>query len=64
MAFKEITIALILVLETIPVYRMLNTQSGAHLFSSDRNEINYLETNQPHFTMENNGEAVFYVFEL
>ncbi|MDJ0590069.1 MAG: hypothetical protein QNJ72_08765 [Pleurocapsa sp. MO_226.B13] len=43
---------------------MLNTQSGAHLFSSDRNEINYLETNQPHFTMENNGEAVFYVFEL
>lgn len=51
-------------MDTIPVYRMLNTQSGAHLFSSDLNEINHIEQNQPHFAMENNGNAAFYVFEL
>jgi hypothetical protein len=51
-------------LETIPVYRMLNTTSGAHLFSSDQNEINYIEQNLPHFAFENNGNAAFYVFEL
>ena len=51
-------------LETIPVYRMLNTQSGAHLFSADGNEINYLQQTQPHFTMENEGNAAFHVFEL
>ena len=43
---------------------MLNTQSGAHLFSSDDNEINSIEQNLPHFSMENNGNAAFYVFEL
>ena len=51
-------------IETIPVYRMLNTQSGAHLFSSDANEISYIEENLPHFSMENNGNAAFHVFEL
>lgn len=51
-------------LETIPVYRMLNTTSGAHLFSSDRNEISYIKENLPNFVMENNGNAAFYVFEL
>ena len=50
--------------ETVPVYRMLNTQSGAHLFSSDLNEIGYIEENLPHFAMENNGDAVFHVLEL
>ena len=50
--------------ETIPVYRMLNTQSGAHLFSSDLNEIGYIEENLPHFAMENEGNAVFHVLEL
>ena len=49
---------------TIPVYRMLNTQTGAHLFSSDSNEIAYIEENLSHFSMENNGNAAFYVFEL
>jgi YD repeat-containing protein len=51
-------------IETIPVYRMLNTQSGKHLFSNDQNEINYVEQNLPHFEMENNGDAAFYVLEL
>ena len=51
-------------LETIGVYRLLNTSSGAHLFSSDRNEIESIETDLPNFIMENNGDAAFYVFEL
>ena len=51
-------------MNTIPVYRMLNTSSGAHLFSSDSNEIAYIEKNLSHFSMENNGNAAFHVFEL
>ena len=43
---------------------MLNTNSGAHLFSSDRNEIDYIQANLTHFALENNDEAAFYVFEL
>ena len=51
-------------LETIPVYRMLNSQSGAHLFTIDQNEIDGIQATLPHFSMENNGEAAFHVFEL
>ena len=50
--------------ETIPVYRMLNTQSGAHLFSSNTDEVEYIEENLPHFLMENEGNAAFHVLEL
>ena len=51
-------------LETIPVYRMFNNNSGAHLYSSDRNEIDNIQDTLPHFSMENSGNAVFHVFEL
>ena len=51
-------------LDTIPVYRMLNNQSGAHLFTIDQNEIDSIQATLPHFTMENNGEAAFHVFAL
>ena len=51
-------------LDTIPVYRMLNNSSGAHLFSIDSSEIAYIQENLPHFSMENNGNAAFYVIEL
>ena len=51
-------------IDTIPVYRMLNTSSGAHLFSSDINEIGHIESNLPNFSMENGGNAAFHVFEL
>ena len=50
--------------ETIGVYRLLNTSTGAHLFSSDRNEIDNIEANLPNYAMENNGDPAFYVFEL
>ena len=51
-------------LDTIPVYRMLNNQSGAHLFTIDQNEIDSIQATLPHFSMENNGEAAFHVFAL
>ena len=50
--------------DTIPVYRMLNNNTGTHLFSIDDNEIANIQNNLPHFSMENNGNAVFYVMEL
>lgn len=51
-------------IETIPVYRMLNADSGSHLYTIDQNELNYIQENLPNFTLENNGEAAFHVFEL
>ena len=51
-------------IETIPVYRMLNADSGSHLYTIDENELNYIQDNLPNFTLENNGEAAFHVFEL
>jgi hypothetical protein len=51
-------------LETVPVYRMLNSQSGAHLFTVDQNEINYIQENLPNFSTEGNSGVAFYVFEL
>ena len=51
-------------IETIPVFRLINSQSNSHLFTVDQNEINYIQTNLPNFALENNGNAAFYVFEL
>ena len=51
-------------IETVPVFRMLNGQSSSHFFTIDQNEINNLQANLPHFSFENNGDAVFHVFEL
>ena len=50
--------------ETIPIYRMLNTLSGAHLFTSDQNEMNHIQANLPHYSLENNDDAAFYVIDL
>ena len=51
-------------IETIPVFRLLNGNTGSHLYTIDQNELNYIQDNLPHFSLENNGEATFYVFEL
>lgn len=51
-------------METIPIYRMLNSQSGAHLFTVDQNEINYIRQNLPNFSIEGSNGIAFYVFEL
>lgn len=50
-------------IETVPLYRMLNTQTGTHLFTSDINEFNFLRDNQPQFQIEGNGGITFYVLE-
>ena len=51
-------------IETIPVYRLLNVDSGSHLYTIDQNELNYIQANLPNFTLENNGEPTYHVFEL
>ena len=51
-------------IETIPVFRMRNGISGTHLYSTSQKEISAINENLPHFSMENNGEAVYHVLEL
>lgn len=50
-------------IETIPLYRMLNTQTGSHLFTTDTNEFNVLSQTQPQFQIEGDGGVTFYVLE-
>ena len=50
-------------IETVPVYRLLNTDTGTHMLTSDRNEIDYIQNNLSNFDLENNSEAVFYALE-
>ena len=51
-------------IETIPMFRMLNTTSGSHLYTIDSKEFNYIQENLSNFAVENNGEAVYHVLEL
>ena len=50
-------------LETIPVYRMYNSDTGTHLFSADQNEIDYIQGNLNNFSIEGNNGIAFYVLE-
>lgn len=51
-------------IDTVPLYRMLNSQSGSHLFTVDQVEIDHIRSNLPHFTPEGNNGVGFYVLEL
>ncbi|BAZ46429.1 hypothetical protein NIES4102_34610 [Chondrocystis sp. NIES-4102] len=51
-------------IDTVPLYRMLNSQSGSHLFTVDQVEIDYIKNNLPHFAPEGNNGIAFYVLEL
>lgn len=51
-------------INTIPIYRMLNSLSGSHLFTTDSNEINHIKENLPHFSLEANNGIAFYVMDL
>ena len=50
--------------ETIPVYRMLNSQTGTHLLTADQREFDYVQDNLNHFTAEGDNGVAFYVMEL
>jgi len=50
-------------IDTVPLYRMLNTQSGAHLFTTSRNEFDTIQETLPNFQAEGNEGIAFYVFE-
>lgn len=49
--------------ETIPLYRMLNTQTGSHLFTADLNEFNTIKETLPQFRVEGNEGVTFHVLE-
>ena len=51
-------------IDTIPVYRMLNTQTDTHMYTADQAEVDYIQSNLDHFDLENKGEAVFYALEV
>lgn len=51
-------------IDTIPVYRMLNGDTGTHLFSTDTNEIGHIQDNLPNFTLEGDNGVAFYVMEV
>ena len=43
---------------------MLNSDTGAHLFTIDQNEVNYIQKNLSNFSFEGNGGIAFHVFAL
>ena len=43
--------------ETIPVYRMLNTDTGAHLFTVEQSELNNITTNLPNYEFESDNKG-------
>ena len=51
-------------IETIAVYRMLNNINGTHLFTSDRQELDYIQDNLSHFSLEGDGGVAFHVLEI
>ena len=51
-------------LNTVPLYRLLNQSNGTHLFTSDRQELNYVRNNLDNFVSEGNDGVAFHVFEL
>ncbi len=52
-------------IETIPLYRMYNTVSGSHLFTTDENEFNTIKnsSNFSYFDVEGNEGITYYVIE-
>ncbi len=52
-------------IETVPLYRMYNTQSGSHLFTIDSNEFNTIKNSEEfsYFNVEGNEGVTYYVME-
>lgn len=43
-----------------PVYRLYNDALGNHLYTTDTNEVNVLTTTDSHWSVDNNGQPLFY----
>ena len=52
-------------IETVPLYRMYNTVSGSHLFTTDSNEFNFISNSNDfsHFNVEGNEGITYYVID-
>lgn len=48
---------------TVPLYRMLNTQTGSHLYTSDRSEFDTINATLPQFQVEGDEGIAFYVLD-
>ncbi len=49
---------------TMPVFRMLNGNTGSHLLTSDEKEFKYIQENLPHFSVEADNGIAFHVLDL
>ena len=47
-------------LDTVPVYRLFNSETDTHLFSADQNEVNYIQGNLENYSAEGNEGIAFY----
>ncbi|MEM8827730.1 MAG: hypothetical protein AAGE96_00045 [Cyanobacteria bacterium P01_G01_bin.19] len=52
-------------IDTIPLYRMYNTQTGSHLFTTDANEFNTIKNSSDfaHFNVEGDAGVTYYVID-
>lgn len=50
--------------DTVPVYRLLNNQTGSHLFTRDRFEFDYIKDNLNHFIVEADNGIAFHALEV
>ena len=51
-------------IDTIPVYRMLNGDTGTHLFTPNSDEVSHIQNNLSNFMLEGDSGVAFYVMEI
>ncbi|MEL6438110.1 MAG: hypothetical protein AAFQ80_02470 [Cyanobacteria bacterium J06621_8] len=51
-------------LDAVPVFRLLNADSGTHLYTNSQAELDFVTANLPNYSLENNGNPVFYVLDV
>ncbi|MCC0176484.1 hypothetical protein I4641_05765 [Waterburya agarophytonicola K14] len=50
-------------IDTVPLYRMLNTRSGSHLFTTSEHEFNTVRDTLDYFNVEGNEGVTYYVID-
>ena len=51
-------------IDTVPVYRMFNSETGTHLFTADSNEVDRIQETLFNFSLEGDSGVAFHVIEL